>query len=245
MVHPSNKSLIGIGGLATTGVEIVYRGLAAHSSSPEDGINALQAVIQTFNLVDSSRALMPLKTNINGIIIEGGTAANIITDYAKCEFSVRTGTLHELKIVVGMIKNIIYSVENLTGAKAEIKIGLPYAERYPNLTIGEIYKKYMEQQGEIVEYPDPNQKIGSSDIGNVTLKIPAIHAYLKIATGVIAHSASFTEAAISKGAAIATIKSSKALACTGYEILTDQRLRNEIKKEFDQKVPKYGSFKID
>jgi len=246
MVHPSNKAIIGRGGLATTSLEITYTGISAHSASPEDGVNALQAVIQTFNLIDSTRTQLPMRTNINGIITQGGTAANIIPDKAKCKFSVRARTLVELRIVLNKINNIIKSVEKLTGAKAETTLGKPYAERYPNITIGEVYKKYMELQGEEINYPDPNTKIGSSDIGNVTLKIPAIHAYVKIADdNVISHSLGFTKAAISQRANEAIIKSAKALACTGYEIMTDKKLRQEIDKEFKEKVPVYNSLDLN
>jgi amidohydrolase len=246
MAHPSTQALIGRGGLATTGVDLKYRGVSAHSAAPEDGINALQAVIQTFNLIDSIRAQLPFKTNINGIITKGGTASNIIPDFTSCDFSVRTRTFDDLKTVVAKIKNTIEAVEKLTGAKAEVTIEKAYAERYPNLTIGEVYKKYMEDQGEKVEYPDPYAKIGSSDIGNVTLKIPAIHAYFKITDKDIAsHSTNFTKAAFTEEAHESTFKTSKALSCTAYEILTDINLREQILKEYSEKVPKYDNFDLE
>ncbi len=103
----------------------------------------------------------------------------------------------------------------------------------------------MELQGEVVEYPDPNAKIGSSDIGNVSLKMPAIHAYIKIAEkGVVAHNKSFAEAAITDRAQEAGIKAAKALAATAYEILTDENLRKEIKDEFDRTVPVYADMSL-
>lgn len=245
MAHPSTQALIGRGGLATTGIDLKYMGVSAHSAAPEDGINALQAVIQTFNLIDSIRAQLPFKTNINGIITKGGNAANIIPDFASCKFSVRTRTLSDLKIVIDKIKNTIEAVEKLTGAKSEITIKKAYSERYPNLTIGEVYKKYMEDQGEKVEYPNPYAKIGSSDIGNVTLKIPAIHAYFKITDkSIVSHSIDFTKAAITEEAYESTIRTSKALACTAYEILTDSNLRELILKEYSENVPEYKNLDL-
>lgn len=246
MTHPSTQALIGRGGLATTGVEIEYKGVSAHSASPEDGINSLQAVIQTFNIIDSIRAQLPFKTNINGIITKGGNASNIIPDFASCDFSVRTRTVEDLKFVVKKIKNTIEAVEKLTGAEATVNIEKVYAERYPNLTIGETYKKYMEDQGEKVDYPDPYAKIGSSDIGNVTLKMPAIHAYFKITDKSIAsHSMNFTNAAITDEAHESALKTSKALSCAGYEILTDEKLREKIMKEYSENVPKYDNLDLD
>ena len=89
MMHPCVNNMICRGGLAVRTMTVEYYGKSVHSSYPEGGINALQAVIQTFNMIDQFRALFPLKTNINGIITDGGKASNIIPDYASCEFAVR------------------------------------------------------------------------------------------------------------------------------------------------------------
>ncbi len=99
------------GGLAVRRINIEYYGKSAHSSFPEGGINALQAVIQTFNMIDQFRALFPLKTNINGIITDGGKASNIIPDYASCEFAVRADTAKDLNVVVNYMEHIVETIE--------------------------------------------------------------------------------------------------------------------------------------
>jgi len=245
MIHPSTTNLINRGGLATTGVTITYHGVAAHSAAAENGVNALQAVIQTFNLIDSVRARMPNKSNVNGIITDGGTATNIIPDYARCKFSVRADTVGDLKIVVGMIRSIVKNIEGLLGVRAEFETSLVYSERYCNLPMDERWKKYMEEQGEVVHYPNPAAKYGSSDIGNVTLKMPAIHAYMKITDEkVVAHNAAFTKVTDTDQAHEATMKAAKALAATGYDILSDVNFRDEINKEFKEKVPHYDNLEL-
>jgi len=239
MAHPNTKALIGRKGLATTDIELEFFGKAAHSSAPEDGINALQAVIQTFNMIDSIRAQFPLKATINGIITHGGIAANIIPDYASCKFCPRAKTVADLKKVLDKINITVEAAKTLTGASSKMSTGSIYAERYPNRVMDEIYKKYMEIQGEKVEYPDPDMKVGSSDIGNVSFKVPTIHPYFKIADpGVNSHSKDFANAAVTDGAHESAIKTAKALACTAYEILTNEKVREEIKREFDETVPK-------
>lgn len=240
MIHPtSSRSIIGRGGLAATRVTVDFKGKAAHSSSPENGVNALAAVIQVFNGIDALRPTFDMKSNINGIITKGGDASNIIPEYASCDFSVRAKTLDELKALVGKVKRVVEAAEKLTGAKATVDIGKMYAERYPNMAMAETFKSNMESIGEKMGYPDPNKKVGSSDIGNVTLKIPAIHSYLKIADdSVNAHSIEFNKASNSSRAKEIAIKGAKGLAMTGYDILSSENLRNKINKEFEEKVPK-------
>ncbi|GHV39295.1 amidohydrolase [Synergistales bacterium] len=245
MTHPSTANTIDKGCLAATKMEITYTGRSAHASTPEKGVNALRAVIQTFNLIDSSRDRMPLKSQISGIISNGGVAAGVIPDLAQCKFSVRSATFAELKTVVDMVKTVVKSVECFTGATATITTGIVYAERYQNHAIGELYKKYMEQQGEIVDYPRPDAKLGSSDIGNVSLKIPTVQTHVKIADEpATLHTKEFAVASASDRAQEGVMKAAKALACAGYEILTDENLRRIIKKEFDEKVPLYSSLSL-
>ncbi|MEW8974318.1 MAG: amidohydrolase [Tissierellaceae bacterium] len=246
MMHPSTSNLICRGGLATRGVKVEYYGKAAHSSSPETGINALQAVIQTFNIIDNFRAMFPLKTNINGIITDGGSASNVIPDYAACEFSVRADTVKDLNLVVNYIENIVESIEKLIGVEANIEKSLIYAERYPNRCIDETLKKNMELFGEVMEYPEPNMKYGSSDIGNVSLVVPAIHSYIRITDREVnSHSTDFTKVSISDMAHEQMLKASKGLALTGFDILSNESLRNDIYDEFYNTVPKYkkGDFR--
>ncbi|NMA86097.1 MAG: M20 family metallopeptidase [Tissierellia bacterium] len=241
MMHPCVNNLILRGGLATQGIRIEYYGKSVHSSFPEGGINALQAVIQTFNMIDQFRGLFPIKTNVNGIITDGGRAANIIPDYAACEFSVRAATVKDLNMVMEYIEHIISTVEKLIGVKANIEKSLMYAERYPNKYIDEKLKENIAQFGVHMEYPDPDMKYGASDIGNVSLKIPSIHSYIKIAEkGVNSHSKDFTKAANSPQAYNEIIKATKAMALTGYDILTDEELQKNIYDEFRVTVPEYS-----
>jgi metal-dependent amidase/aminoacylase/carboxypeptidase family protein len=236
---------VGRGGLATSGVTITYHGLAAHSAGAENGRNALQALIQTFNLIDSIRARMPNRSNINGIITAGGVASNIIPDYAQGRFTVRNATIGDLRIVVGMMRQVVKSIEALLGVTADFETGEVCAERYSNHVMDEVFKKHMEDLGETVRWPDPEAKIGSSDIGNVSLAMPAIHEYFKITDAKVpAHNAAFTAEAVKAPAHEGMLKAAKALAATGYDIMTDEALRSAIQAEFSRTVPHYETTEL-
>src|SRR5262249_44013784 len=75
---------------ASVPADFQYTGRAAHAASdPWAGVNALDACIQTFNAVSMLRQQMRSDCRIHGIIVNGGTAANIIPEYAKATFYVR------------------------------------------------------------------------------------------------------------------------------------------------------------
>jgi len=240
MMHPtSGKSLIGRGGRAATTVEITFRGKAAHSSAPGTGINALNAVISTFQHIDMLRATFQLQDNVNGIITKGGEAPNIIPSESECRFSLRARTLTDLKKLVKKVKKAAESAALLTGAVPEIKVNRLYAERYPNKPMCEAFKVNMAELGETMEYPNPNAMCGSSDIGNVSIKVPSIHDYLYIADEEVnSHTAEFAVAAASPRADEVCIKGAQGLALTALDILSDMQFRMKIVEYHEKQIPK-------
>lgn len=238
MIHPSTENIICRHGLAAQSVNVEFFGKAAHSSSPSDGINALYSMIAFFNAVNAAAMTWSNESKINGIITDGGTASNVIPEYARAAFTVRAG--HK-KTLTGMFKDLERAAEAcaaLTGAKAKVTGEPVYAERHASHTLGEAFKANMEPLGEIMNYPDYSAQVGSSDIGNVSLVVPAIHEYLSIADpgSVISHHASFREAAISPRADKVVLLGAAGLAMTGADVLMDAKLREAMNKEFDEKV---------
>ena len=238
MIHPAKRNMVQRGGLAVKQVKIEYFGKPAHGTRPEEGINALSAVIQTFNLMDAQRALLPLKSSVNGYIIEGGTASNVIPEYASCEFCIRGDKVKDLLVVEAALKRAIQTVNTLFGTTAKTQDSLMYTERYSNRMMDETFKGHLEEMGETVEYPAPTMKYGSSDIGNVSLEVPTIQPYLKIGDA-DTHTHGFLEAAKSARGLEQAIKGAKALALTACDILESKELQEKIKAEFEETVPHY------
>lgn len=242
MVHPSSVNMVQRGGTSLVELKIEYHGQRAHSSAPEAGVNALNALIQTFNGIDALYREFPIGINVNGIITSGGEASNIIPGFSSGEFIIRGQRLLDLKTVKVKIESIIESVEKLTGAKAGYEFALPYAERYPNALMGQVFKDALEALDEKVLYPEKNVKLGSSDIGNVSLKIPVIHPYIKIGDDLKAHTLMFTEASKSPQADHMIIKASKALSSVAHRLLTDKDFQKQVDQAFMTQVPDYKDF---
>lgn len=245
MMHPTEggpeANYIGRGGRASTSLTISFKGKAAHSSVPANGINALNAVISVFNQIDMLRPTFEMQDNINGIILEGGVAANIIPEFAKCEFSMRAETMKRLEELVKLVKGCVERAAQLTGAVPEMESEPIYAERYPNMPMCEAFKANMETLGESMCYPDPKKLYGSSDIGNVSIKIPSIHDYLSITDDltVQAHSTDFTRVAAEPQADKICLQGAKGLAMTGLDILRSQEFRDEINQFHEKQIPEF------
>lgn len=243
MMHPSSggSNLVGRGGRAACTVTVKFYGKSAHSSVPKNGINALSAVISVFNQIDMLRPTFEPQDNINGIINNGGTAANIIPAYASCSFCVRADTMNRIEELIEVIKKCVVNAENLTGAKGEVSWEDIAAERYPNKPMCQAFKDNMHELGIEMSWPDPKKQYGSSDIGNVSIKIPAIHDYLSIVDDktVQAHSAEYAAAAGTEEAFEICIKGAKGLAMTGYDILASKEFQKEINEYHQRQIPEF------
>src|SRR5699024_12075385 len=86
------------------------------ASAPEEGINALDSVLQLFNGIHALREHLPRDVKIHGIISEGGKAANIVPDYAVAQFYIRANERTDLNKIVDKVTRIAEGAALMTGA---------------------------------------------------------------------------------------------------------------------------------
>jgi amidohydrolase len=234
-VHPANRNIISRGSVACADVEVEYFGRAAHSSMPSEGINALSALILLFNQVDMLRQTWNTwwVPRANGIITDGGEAANVITPYARGVFILRAQHKKNLLTMIDDLKKVANSSAASVGATVRTKVSEIAAETLPNRAMGRRFAENMRLLGEEMTLPSPDERRGSSDIGNVSLEVPTIHEYIQIlCTGEITHTQAFKEAAVSKRADDTVLLAAKGMAMTAYDLLTDPELRESVDLEF-------------
>lgn len=238
-VHPTaGDHTIMRGGRACTTVYCDFTGVSAHSSAPASGVNAVSAVVETFHNIDALRPLFDSMDNVNGVIPYGGGANNVISGEARCEFCLRSVTLHNLEKLVEKVKHAAKCAAMLFGAEVELRVDPMFAERYPNRPMGLRFKAHLEDMGETVVEANPFGLYGSSDIGNVSLLMPSIHEYISIADAdVNGHSAEMREAAVSERGDNACIMACKALALTILDLLESEELRAEAKAFYENQLP--------
>ncbi|MGA5692990.1 M20 family metallopeptidase [Cytobacillus pseudoceanisediminis] len=234
MVHPSNHTRMTSSSLAVDPLDFEFIGKPAHAAaSPEEGINALDAVIQLFNGINALRQQLKDDVRIHGIITHGGDAPNIIPEYAKARFFIRASTRTTLNEVTRKVKAVAEGAALATGAKLNV---IAFQNEVDNLllnrTYDRVFKEVIEDLGETVVDGD-RDGIGSTDAGNISQMVPTIHPYIKIgADDLVAHTVPFREAAASVKGDEALITGAKGLALTAFQLVTDPELLKSIKQEF-------------
>lgn len=235
MVHPEGSTYESGSSLAMDAIQFDFTGKASHAAaSPEEGINALDAVILTFNGINALRQHVTTDIRIHGIIKEGGVAANIVPDKAIAQFYVRASTRKKLDPVVEKVKNIAKGASLMTGSSLEIS---NYEISYDNMNTNTILSKTFTENLKYIgvkEILPAKAEYGSADMGNVSKVVPAIHPYIGIGCPEVAgHTKEFADNTVTEKGHEALIQGAAAMALTGYDVIVDKELLKQIKEEFE------------
>jgi len=233
MIHPGNKNMVDKGSIASNALVFEFFGRASHAAAaPDYGINALDACIQTFNNINALRQHLPPDARVHGIITHGGEASNIVPAYARAEFGVRAATSDVSLEVVEKVKRCAEAGALAAGARVKIHHLRHYAHRLPNPTMAKLFAANMALLGQPVAQPAPDERRGSSDMGNVSHVIPAIHPYIAmVPDNVGAHTPEFALAAGSEAGDRAWNIGAKALAMTAIDLFTNPELLAQARAE--------------
>jgi len=238
MIHPSGRSAVTGPSLAVDPLEFHFYGKPAHASgSPEEGINALDAVLQLFNSINALRQQLPSDARVHGIITHGGDAPNIIPEYASARFYIRGDSWKKASDTATKIRAIAEGAALATGTTVKI---VRFQNEVKNLVVTPLLDSILREEltavGEEVA-ESRNTGLGSTDAGNISHEVPTAHPYIKIGPeDLIGHTAEFREAAKSAQGDEALIRGAKALANTGYRLLTEATLLEEVKHAHAQSL---------
>jgi amidohydrolase len=233
MFHPASKNMVTRKSLASCRLRLEFFGKASHAAAaPEEGINALDAMILSFNNINAMRSTLLPRDRIAGIIVHGGEAANIIPAYTSAEFSVRALKANRRDELVDRVIACAQAGAESVGCEMKYELTPGYMDIIPNRVLARIFQSHLEALGRVVVDPDANERMGSTDMGDVSHLVPAIHPYLAIAPENIAgHTEEFKEYSISDAGKKAMLDAAKAMAMTTYDLLREPDLLREAKEE--------------
>jgi amidohydrolase len=237
MIHPSNLDLVTMPCIAICDVEAVFHGRASHASAmPHRGLNALDAVVTAYQAIAQLRQHIRGTDRIHGIITDGGLAPNIVPERAACRFYVRAVNGNELAELKPRVQACFEAGALATGCRLETKWGeSDYLDLKTNWPMAEVYERNAAALGRqffpLKELP-PGYA-GSTDMGNVSHRVPSIHPCLGVApTNVIIHNAEFARHAITEKGDQAVIDGARSMAMTALDLMADAGLMSRVKADF-------------
>ncbi|MEU2060371.1 amidohydrolase [Streptomyces sp. NPDC013455] len=208
---------------------IGFRGRAAHpTGNPTEGIDALAALVELFNVLSALGRRLPEGSHVQGIVTQGGTATNIVPEYAEGRFGLRALTTAALDELAAQVRTAAEGVARATGTTVTVdRASVRYEHFRDSAALSERFAGHLGRSGITLTPPAPGVYLGSSDIGNVSGRVPSIHPFVAImgADG-SDHTPEFAGAAASERARRVLLAVVEALACTAVDILREEGLRD-------------------
>ncbi|GAA1503961.1 amidohydrolase [Streptomyces albidochromogenes] len=239
MFHPGVRDWSWAPLTASAQVRVGFHGRAAHpTGSPTEGIDALGALIQLFNTLGVLHRRLPGGSHIQGIVTDGGRATNIVPEYAEGLFGLRGGTTSALEDLVEELRACAQGVAQATRTKVEVTdVGGRYEHFRDNDVLSGLFARHLDRAGIRLSEPEPGVYLGSSDMGNVSTRVPAIHPFVAImgADGAD-HTPQFAEAAAGPRARQVMLAAAQALACTAADVLLRTDVPERAWASFRQKA---------
>ncbi|WKZ31741.1 MAG: M20 family metallopeptidase [Thermodesulfobacteriota bacterium] len=234
MVHGSSGRRVVKHFLGLVRLNFTFHGKSSHASAyPEEGVNALDAVILLFTSIGLLRQQMRGDVRVHGIITDGGKAPNIIPERASASFYVRAKDLKELASVKERVIECARGAAKSTGCTLDATEGGDLnAPMKINMAFAGVYRRALEQLGLKEDGEAPEKNVGSSDIGNVSQIIPTIHPHVPIRKGINIHTHDFADATITPDGHRALMEGVKALGLTAIELFFNPEALEAIMKDF-------------
>jgi amidohydrolase len=232
LFHPSDKSHVEKHALASEEIDVAFAGLQAHAAAePWKGRNALDALILLFSAIGLWRQQLEPDARVHGIIVEGGTAPNIIPARTSARFMIRSTSDQRLARMREQFRGMVEAAGRATGCEFEVTFSGYTGSMKNNLVLADRFAAHMVAYG--VDNGPPDTQMGSTDMGNVSQVCPAIHPNLAICEpGVARHSIEFRERAITPRADETALLAATLIAQVAYEVLADPLLVQKTWEEF-------------
>jgi len=234
MIHGFDRTLLHQDLLGIARATLEFKGKASHASAdPWEGVNALDACVQTYNAVSMLRQQVRPDCRIHGVITSGGAAPNIIPEYAAAVFYVRAPAIETMW---DLYRRVIACAEGAAKASGcELAVthhDSVYEPMKSSRVLLDLFKANMTSVGLAEGQPIPDRK-GSSDVGNVSQVLPTIQPMIGITPeGMAIHTRDFADAAVKPLARQGMVAAAKTMAMTTFDLLADPARVKAAKKEF-------------
>jgi amidohydrolase len=227
--------------LNIVGAKYTFSGAPTHQMTPWNGRNALTAMNLFFGNIDAVRPSIRPEARIQGYILEGGTAPNVVPDRSVADFYIRYPDEIYLAQVVEFVDNAAKAAALATGTKVKIDHYGKALDGIGLATLAELGFAYMKSFGATGVSPEPAKPQGYEETGSVSRDIPGI--------GISAQSSTFSNHTYEmdadnlkeighKGFTV----DAQTMAAVLFDFATHADYRAAVKKEFDGIKVLFGEY---
>jgi amidohydrolase len=200
MIHPGPGDVLDPSFQASQRYTVEYFGKDSHAAlAPHLGVNALDAFVQAYMNVATLRQHILGGDRIHCIIDHGGDASNIIPSHTSSTWGVRSATKERLGDLIPKVLACFEAGATATGCRLQLdEIDFGYDNMVSDPLIAELYASNSEAMGRrMPTEAEVGFEGGSTDMGNVSQVVPAIHPMIAIeCAGAVNHQPEFAAATV-------------------------------------------------
>ena len=249
--------------LANKSAKFRFKGISAHAAAaPEFGRSALDGIEAMNMMVNLLREHVPQETRLHYVITEGGTAPNVVPNFAESFFYARHPNATTLASIWERLLDTARAAALGTGTEVEWEVIHGNHSILPNEALAQVmhknlvaaggiqYNKKEQQFAEKIKASFPEEKrhepsansvedyrfyqrMGSTDVGDVSWNVPTVG--LSTATWVPGTSAHTWQAVAAGGTSIGhkgMMLAAKVMSQTAIDLFSQPELIAQANKEF-------------
>ena len=221
--------------LSLTCYLVEFKGQSAHAAgAPWEGHSALAAARKFLDLVDARRECFTPDIRFSGIFTDGGRAPNIIPDRAEVRLEFRTDSARKLKAMDEAVRKCAQGAALALDCQVSFTPGFDsFADMVRVPALEEEALAVMDTLG--VPHGPVAPPSGSSDIGNVSYRCPAIQPLLPICKSFHPlHTPEFQKVITLPAAHQAIAQGAELIASLVLRSLTDEAFRQAVRASWQQ-----------
>lgn len=181
MLHMGSKNIVKAELLALSAFHYIFKGRASHAASaPWEGKNALNGVMLMIHAFDMMRQHIKPEARIQGIILRGGDASNIVPESAAAEYIARYPDSGYLDVITDLMHDCARGAALATQTAADIVQYAPKLDSFKTNASGNRLLEEVFGEVGLEVYTGKNESVASSDIGNLSFRCAAFHPTLAI-----------------------------------------------------------------
>lgn len=237
MVHPAGYDAVSRTNLGRLSLEATFTGRASHAAAaPELGLNALDAATLLLVAIGLLRQQLRPDSRMHANVAEGGDSINVIPERSRVKLFIRSPDPEYLRgRLYSALRDCVLGAALATGTTSTLEEVAPaYDPVRSNPVLTDLATRVFTSIGRPID-PETGTSgsAGSTDMGNVSQVVPAIHPYIRVAAGLAIHTRDFATAAGGDDGDRAVTDGATLLATVVTGLLTHPELVDAARKAFD------------
>ncbi|APC79372.1 amidohydrolase [Clostridium botulinum] len=239
MVHPDEVTCQSGSSMAILPLKIKFRGKETLSYENTNVFSSLNGLLYTFNSINLLKQSINKNFHVDKLVINSGKDPYISSNTTEAKFYIRSKSISTAIYVEKRIRKIVDNVNSLLNLDSEICFfELPYRELITNKRLSRLFCHNLKEAG-IIDICNEKNTVSGLSLGTVSHSIPCIHPYISILdknSSVNYFTKEFADETLTKHAQQNALKASQALSLTALDLIQNDMLLKEVKKEFFNKI---------